>query len=226
MVAYYRMAMKSIDQPAIQTLLIATQNRGKLTEYRLLLADLPIKVTSLAEQGIDFQAAETGDTFAANACQKAKAFAEMTGLWTWADDSGLEVDALDGRPGVRSARYGGEGLSDRERYLYLLKELAAVCPELAPGDRTARFRCAVCIATPEGETLVIEDSVEGIIVDRPAGEHGFGYDPVFYLPDRQMTMAQLPAALKNEISHRGKAALAAKQALSTMLSGQPRFLKD
>ena len=115
MVAYYCMPMKSEGQPAMQTLLVATHNPGKIAEYRLLLADLPIQITSLSEQGIDFEAPETGDTFAENACQKATTYADMTGLWTWADDSGLEVDALRDRPGIHSARYGGSGLTDRER---------------------------------------------------------------------------------------------------------------
>jgi len=206
----------------MQTLLIATHNPGKIKEYRLLLADLPLQITSLSEQGIDHQAPETGDTFAANARIKALAFAEMTGLRTWADDSGLEVDALGGRPGVHSARYGGHDLNDRDRYLRLLDELQDVRPE----DRTARFRCAVCIALPDGETHVVEDSVEGVITCQSAGENGFGYDPVFYLPDRQMTMAQLPAALKNRISHRAKAAQAAKQVLARLLGNQRRSPQD
>jgi XTP/dITP diphosphohydrolase len=206
----------------MQTLLIATHNPGKIKEYRLLLDDLALEVTSLSEQGIEHQAPETGDTFAANAQIKATTFAKRTGLWTWADDSGLEVDALDGRPGVLSARYGGQGLSDRDRYLRLLDELRDVRSEV----RTARFRCAVCIAQPQGELFVIEDSVEGLITDQPAGDNGFGYDPVFYLPDQRMTMAQLPAETKNRISHRGKASRRAKQFLSELLELQRRARQD
>ena len=206
----------------MQALLIATHNPGKIQEYRLLLADLALQVTSLSEQGIGHQAPETGDTFAANARIKALAFAEMTGLWTWADDSGLEVDALDGRPGVLSARYGGHGLSDRDRYRRLLDELQGIRPE----DRTARFRCAVCIARPDGKTFIAEDSVEGVITSQPAGENGFGYDPVFYLPEYQMTMAQLPAALKNKLSHRGKAARAARRFLAELLEKRQQSHQD
>lgn len=213
MVAYYRMAMKSEGPRATQILLMATHNAGKVAEYRLLLADLPVQITSLEEQGIDYQVPETGETFAANAHQKATAYAKLSGLWTWADDSGLEVDALGGRPGVHSARYGGEGLSDRERYVRLLDELA----RSHGTSRKARFRCAVCIATPEGEATIVEDSVEGVIINQPAGNQGFGYDPIFYLPDLQMTMAQLPASMKNQISHRGKAARTAKAKLARLL---------
>ncbi len=208
--------MKSDTQPATQTLLIATHNRGKIAEYRLLIVrasranHFPGKNSAST-----IEAPETGDSFAANARQKASAYCRLTGLRTWADDSGLEVDALDGRPGVLSARYGGEGLNDRDRYLLLLEELPGV-PE---PDRTARFRCAVCIASPAGEDFVIEDSVEGVITSEPVGDHGFGFDPVFFLPEFEMTMAQLPAALKNQISHRGKAARAAKQKLANLLAG-------
>jgi XTP/dITP diphosphohydrolase len=197
-----------------RTLLVASHNSGKIAEYTDLLADLPLQVTSLSEQGVDFEAPETGATFGANACQKAAVYAKLTGLWTWADDSGLEVDALDGRPGVLSARYGGAGLNDGDRIRLLLAELAGV----ASPDRGARFRCAVCIVDPEGSRILTEDTVEGMIATAPAGEHGFGYDPVFYMPDLELTMAQLPPDVKNEISHRGKAARAAKAELGRLLS--------
>lgn len=218
----------------MQTLLIASQNPGKIAEYRLLLNDLHLVITSLAEQSITHQAPETGDTFAENACQKASTFAKRTGLLTWADDSGLEVDALDGRPGVHSARYGdptaADGmpsydaeseairreLSDADRYRYLLTELEGVPDD----ERTARFRCAICIANPDGQMLVVEDSVEGYIIREPIGEQGFGYDPIFYVPEQQMTMAQLPSEVKNKISHRGKAARKAKLALNELLAGR------
>ena len=198
----------------MQTLLVATLNQGKIAEYRLLLSDLSLAITSLAERGIDSQTPETGSTFAENACQKAITFAEMTGLWTWADDSGLEVDALDGRPGIYSARYGG-GKSDAERVQILLDELS----DTEATKRTARFRCAVCIARPDGQTTVVEDSVEGMIISEPKGDHGFGYDPVFFLPEYDMTMAELPAEVKNRISHRGKAARTAKRMLNELLAG-------
>ncbi len=200
----------------MQTLLVATQNQGKIAEYRLLLSDVSLAITSLVERGIDFQAPETGSSFAENACQKATTFAEMTGLWTWADDSGLEVDALNGRPGIYSARYGG-GKSDTERVKILLDELA----DTPDTTRTARFRCAVCIARPDGQTTVVEDSVEGMIISEPKGDHGFGYDPIFFIREYDMTMAELPAEVKNRISHRGKAARTAKRILSELLGGRP-----
>lgn len=207
------MAIKSDVRPANQSLLIATHNRGKIAEYRLLLADLPVQVTSLEELGIEYEAPETGDTFAANAQQKAVAYVRLTGLRTWADDSGLEVDALEGRPGVRSARYGGAGLNDEDRYRRLLAEMEGV-PESA---RSARFRCAVCIASPDGTDFVVEDTVEGMILRQPAGSYGFGFDPVFFLPEQGKTMAELSPNVKNRLSHRGKAARAAKLRLSELL---------
>jgi XTP/dITP diphosphohydrolase len=201
-----------------QRLLVATHNRGKILEYRALLSDLPLAVTWLDEQGITENVEETGATFAENACLKAAAYAQRTGLWTWADDSGLEVDALDGRPGVYSARYGGPGLSDADRYRRLLAELAAIAPE----QRTARFRCVVALAIPGGPIYTAEAAVEGLIVDAPRGAHGFGYDPVFFVPDQQRTMAELEPAIKNRISHRGRAAVEARKIIVSLLDYSQR----
>jgi XTP/dITP diphosphohydrolase len=201
-----------------QRLLVATHNRGKILEYRALLSDLPLAVTWLDEQGIAENVEETGATFAENACLKAAAYAQRTGLWTWADDSGLEVDALDGRPGVYSARYGGPGLSDADRYRRLLAELAAIAPE----QRTARFRCVVALAIPGGPIYTAEAAVEGLIVDAPRGAHGFGYDPVFFVPDQQRTMAELEPAIKNRISHRGRAAVEARKIIVSLLDYSQR----
>lgn len=202
-----------------QRLLVATHNRGKILEYRALLSDLPLAVTWLDEQGIAEDVEETGATFVANASLKAAAYAQLTGLWTWADDSGLEVDALDGRPGVYSARYGGPGLSDADRYRRLLAELAAIAPE----QRTARFRCVIALAIPGGPIYTAEAAVEGLIVDEPRGAHGFGYDPVFFIPDQQRTMAELEPALKNRISHRGRAAVEARKIIVSLLDYSPRI---
>jgi XTP/dITP diphosphohydrolase len=195
-------------------LLVATHNRGKIREYRELLADLPLQVTYLDAEGITVEVVETGATFHDNALLKATSYARLTGLWTWADDSGLEVDALAGRPGVLSARYGGPGLSDRDRYLKLLGELAGVPDH----ERTARFHCVVAIALPDGRTGTADGAVEGVILRAPRGEQGFGYDPVFYVPDRQSTMAELPSEVKNAISHRGLAAQRAKTLLQELLA--------
>ncbi|MBX3000470.1 MAG: XTP/dITP diphosphatase [Caldilineaceae bacterium] len=197
----------------MRQLLIATHNPGKVREYRELLADLPLAVTFLTELGINDDVEETEDTFEGNAILKARSYAAMTGLWTWADDSGLEVDVLGGQPGVYSARYGGAGLNDRDRYERLLAELDPY-PKQA---WTARFRCVVAIATPGGRVNTRSGSVEGIITEQPRGAHGFGYDPIFYMPSFGQTMAELHPNVKNNISHRAEAAAAAKELLAKMV---------
>jgi XTP/dITP diphosphohydrolase len=201
----------------MRTLLVATHNQGKIREYRDLLATLPLTVTWLDQEGVTWEVAETGSTFVENASLKARQYADLTGLWTWADDSGLEVDALEGQPGVYSARYGGPGLSDRDRYLRLLTALAA----LPQAPRTARFRCVVAIAAPGGPVYTVEGSIEGVIVDEPRGEMGFGYDPVFYIPEQGVTMAELPPGVKNRISHRGQASASAARLLAALLDQMP-----
>jgi XTP/dITP diphosphohydrolase len=190
-------------------LLVATHNPGKAREYQELLADLPLEVTYLAAEGITTEVAETGQTLAENAILKAATYARLSGLWTWADDSGLEVDALAGAPGVYSSRYAGPAASDADRYRKLLDALAGVPWE----RRTARFRCVVALALPGEVVCTTEGTCEGVIAFGPAGNNGFGYDPVFYLPDQRATMAQLPAEVKNRISHRGRAAQAAVRML-------------
>lgn len=196
-------------------LLIATHNPGKVREYRALLADLPLEVTYLDAEGITFEVDETGATFEENAILKARAYAAACGLLTWADDSGLEVDALNGEPGVYSARYGApDARSDAERYRYLLAKLAGV-PE---PDRTARFRCVVALATPSGAVRTVEGTCEGRVGEGPRGEHGFGYDPIFLVADQGylVTLAELEPGMKNEISHRGRAARKAKVLLEEL----------
>ncbi|MBI3977342.1 MAG: RdgB/HAM1 family non-canonical purine NTP pyrophosphatase [Chloroflexi bacterium] len=192
-----------------QQLLIATRNPGKLAEFRSLLAGIPFDLVSLADCGIAEECPETGATFSENAISKAVCYAERSGLKTLADDSGLVVDALGGEPGVYSARYGGPGLDDVGRYRYLLRRLEGV-----PGpQRTAQFRACIAVASPDGSFWWSEGACHGIIADAPRGTFGFGYDPVFYLPDRGMTMAELPPEVKNSISHRAMAARAVRQAL-------------
>ena len=198
-----------------ERLLVATHNQGKVREYRALLADLPIEVTYLDAEGVTFEAEETGQTFAENAIMKAQAYAAHTGLMTWADDSGLEVDALGGEPGVLSARYGAPAAgSDVERYQLLLSKLSGV-PD---SQRTARFRCVVALAWPDGRVLTSDGVCEGRIAHAPRGEHGFGYDPVFLVADfdYRQTMAELDPELKNQVSHRGRAARAARQQLAVL----------
>lgn len=190
-------------------LLLATRNPGKIREYTALLADLPLEVTSLDAQSIDLDVAETGTTFQENALLKAHTYARLSGLWTWADDSGLEVDALNGEPGVYSARYAGPGASDADRYRKLLSALG----DLPSARRTARFRCVIAIVAPDGRSYTCSGSVEGLILREPVGDQGFGYDPIFWLPQFELSMAQLSPEQKNRISHRGKAAAAAKELL-------------
>lgn len=197
----------------MRQLLIATHNPGKVREYRALLADLPLTLVGLDAVGITTELEETGSTFAENAILKAEGYAAQSGLWTWADDSGLEVDALDGRPGVYSARYGGPGLDDAGRVRFLLAQLE----QAADRPRTARFRCVVALARPPAPTQTTAGVLEGEIATSPRGEHGFGYDPVFYLPDRGMTLAEATPTLKNQISHRAQAAQAAKALLRAQL---------
>ncbi|MEA3337663.1 MAG: RdgB/HAM1 family non-canonical purine NTP pyrophosphatase [Chloroflexota bacterium] len=200
-------------------LLIATHNQGKVREYRSLLADLQLEVTYLDAEGITLDVKETGETFEENAVMKAQVYAEASGLLTWADDSGLEVDALAGAPGVRSARYGAPAArSDKDRWQLLLKRMAPV-----PDDaRAARFQCVVALATPQGAVRTTSGVCEGRIGRAPRGDHGFGYDPVFLVADTdfQLTMAELQPDHKNRISHRGHAAQAAKQVLVELIDSE------
>ena len=193
----------AIDPQAFPVkLLVATNNPGKVREYEELLTGLPFRVTYPAQEGIDLEVEESGATFEENARLKALAFARASGLLTLADDSGLEVDALGGAPGVYSARYAGPGAGDADRYRKLLGELAAV-PE---GRRAARFRCVIALAWPDGTVRTVEGTCEGQIGFVPRGEHGFGYDPVFIVDGRGgQTMAELPPEVKNRISHRARA---------------------
>jgi XTP/dITP diphosphohydrolase len=171
-------------------------------EYRTLLRDLPTMLLSPAEAGISTVVSEEGETFEENARLKAVALAAESGYVALADDSGLEVDALGGEPGVLSARYAGEGATDRERVNYLLRKLKGIPWE----RRTARFRCVIAVATPEGRVELCSGECPGVISLEPAGSQGFGYDPVFYLPELRKTMAELSLDEKNQLSHRGKAA--------------------
>ena len=190
-------------------LLIATHNPGKLSELTSLLGDVPFDLVSLADVGIHHQVDETGETFERNATLKAETYARLSGLPTLADDSGLEVDALDGEPGVRSARYAGDNASDADRIAFLLRKLDNI-PE---GDRTARFRCVIGLARPGGPLELHSGACEGRILEAPRGSSGFGYDPVFFVPEMGKTMAELTAAQKNRVSHRSAAARKASASL-------------
>ncbi len=194
-------------------LLLATTNKGKAAEYRDLLRGLDLEIVTLEQAGINREADEKYNTFEENARHKAVFYAGLSGLLTLADDSGLEVDALSGEPGVRSSRYAGDNATDEERVDYLLNKLENVpLPE-----RTARFRCVIAIAKPGGDVETVEGMCEGYIAREPKGGNGFGYDPVFYLPEYGRTIAELPAQIKNRISHRGRAAAMARIILGNLV---------
>lgn len=190
-------------------MLVATHNRGKIREYRALLQNLSESTVGLDDLGITHEVEETGVSFAENAILKARAFALVSGQVTLGDDSGLEVDALGGRPGVRSARYAGPNATDEDRYRKLLSEMEGVAPE----HRQARFRCAIAVAWPDGRCALATGACEGTIALQPRGANGFGYDPVFFVPDYRCTMAELPDEIKNRLSHRARAARALLQLL-------------
>jgi XTP/dITP diphosphohydrolase len=195
-------------------LLIATNNPGKVREYEELLADPSVEITFPRQEGLTLEVEETGTTFEENAKLKALVFAQASGLLTLADDSGLEVDALDGAPGVYSARYAGPDADDVDRYRKLLVALA----DVPPGQRSARFRCVVALAQPDGTVLTADGACEGEIGFEPRGEHGFGYDPIFVVEGYEgQTMAELDPDLKNRISHRARAVIAAKLLLTQLL---------
>lgn len=210
-----------MDQPI---LVLATRNPGKIREIREVLAGLPVRIASLDEYGPIEEPEEHGLTFAQNAQDKARYYALATGQWSLADDSGLEVDALGGAPGVRSARYAADRVAagakreviDRANNAKLLEELANV----DEGRRTARFVCHLAMADPKGVLLEACDKIEGHILRGPRGENGFGYDPLFYVNEKGCTTAELAQEQKNEISHRGKALRHFSQLLREMLKGR------
>ena len=193
----------------MQALLLATTNRHKLEEYRAIFSDLPFMLLSLYDVHLDIHVEETGTTFAENAALKARAYAQASGLLALADDSGLEIDALGGAPGVYSARFAGSETSYEERFRLILERLRGLPVE----QRTARFRCSIAVAEPAGYCCMVEGIIEGVIADSPRGKNGFGYDPIFYLPEFGKTFAELAPAHKNRISHRALASQAARELL-------------
>ena len=193
----------------MRALLLATSNPHKLEEFRAIFADLPLRLYSLNDIQLDIEVEETGITFAENAELKAHAYAQASGMLTLADDSGLEIDALGGAPGVQSARYLGRETSYEERFRSILQQLKGLPME----QRTARFRCAIALAEPSCYARFVEGVIEGVIADSPRGKNGFGYDPIFYLPELGKTFAELAPEHKNRISHRARAAQAARELL-------------
>ncbi|MFN6962946.1 MAG: RdgB/HAM1 family non-canonical purine NTP pyrophosphatase [Pyrinomonadaceae bacterium] len=199
----------------MKRLLVATRNKGKIAELASLLADLPAAIVGLDELGIRDLVSETGDTFSANADLKAAGYARLARTLSLADDSGLVVDALDGAPGVLSARYAGPHATDRERIDKLIREMIGVPPEL----RTARFVCAVSIADEHGRIIHrCEGVCEGTIAAEPRGSRGFGYDPIFVPAGYDETFGELSSAVKDEISHRAQATRLAVRFLQGFLA--------
>jgi len=190
-------------------ILLASNNKGKLDEILALLADLDIELVTPAGLGLNMEVAEDGQTYAENAARKGLAFAQAANLLTLADDSGLEVDALNGAPGLYSARFSPKpGATDADRRAYLLAQLVDI-----PQPWKARFRCVIALATPSGEVKFSEGICPGEIIPEERGPNGFGYDPIFLLPELGHTMAQLEMHEKNQLSHRARAVLAAKPLL-------------
>ena len=194
-----------------QKFVLASHNPGKIREMSAILSQFGVEVVTPKELGITVDVEETGTTFAENAMLKAKAICKESGLPAIADDSGLCVDALNGGPGVYSARYGGEGMDDVQRYQLLLANMRGQT------TRAAHFACAIACAFPNGDELTAEGKCNGTIAFAPMGEGGFGYDPVFFVPEKAKTFGQLTAEEKSEISHRGKALAVFAEKLATSL---------
>lgn len=198
-------------------LLLATNNPGKLVEMQALLGDLALELVTPEQIGVNLNVKEDGSTYSQNASLKAQAFAAVSDLLTIGDDSGLEVDALNGAPGLYSARFSPmPGATDADRRAYLLTKLNG-----KPEPWHARFRCAIAIANPQGSLFFTEGICEGIIISQERGLNGFGYDPIFLLPEFGQTMAQLDSPEKNKVSHRARAIQAARPYLLEWLSKHP-----
>lgn len=193
----------------MKRIIFATGNAGKMKEIRAIMADLDVEIVSMKEAGVDVEIVENGSSFEENAVIKARTIMEHTGELVLADDSGLEIDYLNGEPGIYSARYMGEDTSYHIKNNNLISRLEGVEDE----KRTARFVCAIAAAFPDGEILTVRDTVEGRIGYEEKGENGFGYDPIFYLPEYGKSSAQLSPEEKNRISHRGKALRKMKEEL-------------
>lgn len=193
-------------------IVFATTNEGKVKEIKEILGDFPIEVVSMKEMGITADIEENGTTFEENSLIKARALAKLTGLPALADDSGLEVDYLNGEPGIYSARYLGRDTDYDYKNNYIIDKLSGAKGE----DRSARFVCVISLVLPDGREFVERGVVEGLIGYEQKGENGFGYDPIFYLPEYGKTSAELPPEKKNKISHRGKALTAMKKLIVTL----------
>lgn len=193
----------------MRRIIFATGNEGKMREIREIMADLDVEIISMKEAGVKADIVEDGMSFEENAVIKARTIMELTNELVLADDSGLEIDYLNGEPGIYSARYMGEDTSYHIKNHNLISRLEGVEDE----KRTARFVCAIAAAFPDGEILTVRDTIEGRIGYEERGENGFGYDPIFYLPEYGMSSAELSPEEKNKISHRGKALRKMKEEL-------------
>ena len=193
----------------VTNMIFATTNQGKVREIKAILGDIGEDILSLKEAGISVDIVEDGTSFEENAIIKAKAIMELTGLIVLADDSGLEVDAMNKEPGIYSARFMGEDTPYEEKNRAIIDRLKDVEGE----DRSARFVCVIAAAFPNGEVITTRGTIEGVIAHEPAGSNGFGYDPIVYVPEYGMTTGQMEPEQKNAISHRGKALMAMKEIL-------------
>jgi len=199
----------------MKRLIIASKNKKKVEEIVDILNDFPFEVVSMEQAGINNDIEETGKTFEENAKLKAVEIFKASGEPAFADDSGIEIDYLDGKPGIYSARFAGKDATDDDRNKKILKMLEGVPYE----KRTARFICAIALVLSENEHFIVKGICEGIISKEPKGENGFGYDPIFYVPEYNMTTAQMPPAQKHKISHRGKA-------LDLMVEELKKYMKN
>lgn len=201
--------MATSASPSDPLLVLATANRAKGRELAELLADLPYRIRDLSAYPGVVLPPEGEASYAQNALGKARAVTATTGEMALADDSGIEVDAFGGRPGVLSARYGGEGLTDPDRNALMLRELA----DVPPARRTARYRAVIAVTAPDGREATVEGMVEGVLLDTPRGTGGFGYDPLFYYAPLGATFAEITPEAKHAVSHRGRAMALARELL-------------
>lgn len=198
----------------MRKIIFATTNAGKMDEIRMILSDLEVEILSLKDANINVDIDENGSSFEENATIKAETIMKMTGEIILADDSGLEIDYLDKAPGIYSARFMGEDTSYQIKNQYIIEQLQNVKGD----DRSARFVCAIACAVPNEETVVKRATIEGLIADKISGEHGFGYDPIFYYPPFGITTGEMTSEQKNEVSHRGKALRSMKEYLVKVLA--------
>lgn len=194
----------------MKKIIFATTNQGKVREVKMMMEGFDVELYTMKEAGIDVEIVEDGNTFEENAIIKAKTIMEITGETALADDSGLEVDYLDGAPGIYSARFLGEDTSYEEKNDYIINKLK----DAKGKERSARFVCAMAVAFPDGEVLTCKGTIEGLITYEQKGKNGFGYDPIVYVPEFEMTTGEMSPELKNSISHRGKALEQMKEILS------------